>query len=488
MTLEKNPNVYIARPIENFLMKVVRNIREMLRPSDVRFWIFLFFAGRLAGITQAPLEAGHSWRQSLTAMIARNFLQIDPNILYPRIDMAGDATGIIGAEFPLFNYLIYFFAVGFGYEHWYGRLINLVVSSLGVYCFHGLVAAFFTKRTALAASVILLGSIWFSFSRKIMPDTFSVSLVLMGLYAGYRYLQSGNLLAIAGYTLLVAAGTLCKIPAAALVAVIGVLPFIPEVSRGRKALLIGATLIAGVITAWWYFYWIPDLIDRFGYRLYFPKGLREGVTEILPLLPEYFKKFYFSGLYSYIGFAAAVAGVVFLFASRRGIQAAALLLVTGVFIAFTAKTGAVFPTHNYYIIPFVPVLALLAALGLERLPPKMAWIAIGLILVESTANQLHDFFPKEGSLHKPGLESLMDAHVEKDALIVINGGASPQDIYFANRRGWTVDNALLNPASLDSLRSLGADYVVIDRREFDGEMEGMVLLEEREGYGVWRYE
>lgn len=455
----------------------------MLRPSDVRFWIFLFFAVRLVGITQAPLEAGHSWRQSLTAMIARNFLQIDPNILYPRIDMAGEATGIIGAEFPLFNYLIYLFAAGFGYEHWYGRVINLAVSSAGVYCFHGLAAAFFTKRTALTASVILLGSIWFSFSRKMMPDTFSVSLVLMGLYAGYRYLRGGKFIAIAGYTLLVAAGTLCKIPAAALVAVIGVLPFVPEVSRGRKAALLAATLIAGAVTAWWYFYWVPDLIDRFGYRLYFPKGLREGAAEILPFLPDYFKKFYFSGLYSYIGFAAAAAGAVFLFAGRRGIQAAGILLITGVFIAFTAKTGAVFPTHNYYIIPFVPVLALLAALGLERLPPKIAWVATGLILAESTVNQSHDFFPKENSRHKLKLESLMDAHVPPDALIVINGGASPQEIYFANRRGWSVDNAALNPASLDSLRSLGAEYVVVNRREFDGEIPGMTVLEEGE-YGV----
>lgn len=457
----------------------------MLRPGDVRFWIFLFFAGRLAGITQAPLEAGHSWRQSLTAMIARNFLQIEPNVLYPRIDMAGDASGIIGTEFPLFNYLIYLFAAGFGYEHWYGRLINLVVSSAGVYCFHGLLAAFFTKRTALSASVILLGSIWFSFSRKIMPDTFSVSLVLMGLYAGYRFLQGGKLIAIAGYTLLVAAGTLCKIPAAALVAVIGVLPFLPEVPRGRKAMLAVATLIAGAVTALWYFYWVPDLIDRFGYRLYFPKGWREGAAEILPLLPQYFKKFYFSGLYSYIGFAASIAGVVFLFTKRRGIQAAGLLLITGVFVAFTAKTGAVFPTHNYYIIPFVPVLALLAALGLEWLPPKIAWIAAGLILVESTANQVHDFFPKEGSRHKLELESLMDVHVAKDALIVINGGASPQEMYFANRRGWTLEGDAMTPSALDSLSGLGAEYVVVNRHRQVPELGAFSLLSETDDYRIY---
>ena len=50
-------------------------------------------------------------------MIARNFLEIDANIMYPRIDMAGDKTGIIGSEFPFFNYLIYLFFEIFNFSH-----------------------------------------------------------------------------------------------------------------------------------------------------------------------------------------------------------------------------------------------------------------------------------------------------------------------------------------------------------------------------------
>ena len=67
----------------------------------------MFFILRMYGITNAPLEVGHNWRQSLTNMIARNFIQIDNNILYPRIDVDGNKSGIMATEFPLFNYLIY---------------------------------------------------------------------------------------------------------------------------------------------------------------------------------------------------------------------------------------------------------------------------------------------------------------------------------------------------------------------------------------------
>src|SRR4051812_1758490 len=89
--------------------------------SDIRFWLIFFFVIRLVGITNAPLEVAHNWRQTFTCMVARNFLENDPNILYPTIDMAGNKTGIVGAEFPLFNYLIYLISGIFGYTHWYGR-------------------------------------------------------------------------------------------------------------------------------------------------------------------------------------------------------------------------------------------------------------------------------------------------------------------------------------------------------------------------------
>src|SRR6187399_1038601 len=110
--------------------------------SDIRFWILIFFIIRMIGITNPPLEISHNWRQSLTNMIARNFSESESNLLYPKIDMAGNMTGIIGSEFPFFNYLIYLTSCVFGYSHWYGRIINLIVSSFGVYTFYLIVKNF----------------------------------------------------------------------------------------------------------------------------------------------------------------------------------------------------------------------------------------------------------------------------------------------------------------------------------------------------------
>ncbi len=285
--------------------------------TDIRFWILFFFILRLVGITNAPLEIGHNWRQALTSMIARNFLEVNPNLLYPRIDMAGNQTGIIGSEFPFYNYLIYLVSSVFQYAHWYGRLINLVVSSFGIYFFYLLAVKISDKKVAFNATIVLLSSIWFAFSRKIMPDTFSVSLVIIGLYYGYLYLTSGSNLKLFLFFLFCTLGMLCKIPALSLVSVIAILVIMKEVPAIRKLKVMIISAISLVIVGLWYFYWVPRLLDEFHYQLYFPKGLVEGFKEILPFMPGFFEKFYFGSLESYIAFVFFVVGVFFIIKSKN---------------------------------------------------------------------------------------------------------------------------------------------------------------------------
>ena len=150
--------------------------------KDIRFWIFLFFIARLYGIWFPPIDISHNWRQTTVTMVARNFLEIDPNPFYPRLDISGELTGITGMEFPLLNYLCYLLSLVFGYQHWYGRLIVLVISSFGLFYFYKLVKSYFEEKVAFNASIVLLFSIWFTYSRKIMPDTFSLSLILFALW------------------------------------------------------------------------------------------------------------------------------------------------------------------------------------------------------------------------------------------------------------------------------------------------------------------
>ena len=190
--------VYLQNCIYNTI-RLNKTLTNIL--SDFRFWIILFFLIRLIGI--------------------------DNNILYPRLDISGDKTGISGMEFPLLNYLIYLLSEVFGYQHWYGRLINLIFSSLGLWYFFMLVKKHFSPKTAFNASLILMFSIWFTYSRKIMPDTFSMSLILASIYYGTNYFHSNSksTLNLCLYFSLTTLGMLSKLPSAYLLALFVLLVF-----------------------------------------------------------------------------------------------------------------------------------------------------------------------------------------------------------------------------------------------------------------------
>ncbi|MFT5725175.1 MAG: hypothetical protein ACI9JN_002298 [Bacteroidia bacterium] len=454
--------------------------------TDVRFWLLLFFVVRLIGITNPPLESGHSWRQTLTNMVARNFYETNANICYPMIDVAGEKSGVMTSEFPLYNYLIFLVSKVFGFTHWHGRWISLMVSTFGLYCYYQLLAKLINPKLALTATLITLSSLWFAYSRKIMPDTFSVSLVFIGLYFVYLYLKEGSLKHLIFYFIFATLGVLSKIPALSLLAVLIVLPWLSTVVWRRKVNVIVCSVIGFSVVCLWYFYWVPYIFDTYHYQLYFPKTFTEGAREVFTVLPQLFEKFYFSSLNSFVAFGCFVLGILFLVRKRNRSLQLALVAISTVFGLFILKTGAVFPTHSYYVIPFAPIMALIAAYFIQTLPKKLGLIILGLIVIEGVANQQHDFFLRDTQVYKLELESTIDPIIPKNDLVIINGGTTPLNMYFAHRKGWASRNeSVQHVAYIDSLQQLGAQYLIIDKHQSGAhEMPYKTVLDD-DNYAVY---
>ena len=457
--------------------------------TDIRFWLIFLFVIRLIGITNAPLEIAHNWRQCLTNMVTRNFMETGVHMMHPMIDMAGAKTGIIGAEFPFFNYLVYLFSSVFDYSHWHGRLINLIVSSIGLYYFFKLLRNLFNQQVAFNSTIVLSVSIWFAFSRKIMPDTFSVALVIIGLYFAYKFLKTGYKSGLLFFFLLSTLGMLCKIPALSLFSVLAILVFIKEIDVRRKVALYVTAALSFAIVCLWYFYWVPHLLETYDYQLYFPKSFALGIEEIKPLLWQGFEKFYFVALHSYIALICVIAGIVLLIKNKQKYALMGIGIITVVFIFFIIKTGGVFPTHSYYIIPFSPVMALIAGYAISKIPLKFQYVLLGLIAIEGIANQQHDFRLKEPLLYRLELDSITKKHIPFNDLIIINGGLSPQDIYYAHRKGWSVENDdLMKPQFIDSLTNLGANYLIVNTTSFDQQFNQYETVYEDNHYSIYKLE
>ena len=456
-------------PVSSIINK--KNLLTLL--SDIRFWLLIYFIIRLFGITNPPLEIGHNWRQTLTNMITRNFYESGLDLFHPRIDMAGDKTGIVGSEFPFFNFIIYLFSVVFGYAHWYGRLINLVVSSLGTWYFYLLINKLIDRRVAFNATIILLSSIWFAYSRKIMPDTFSVSMVIIGLYFVTGYLSSGGLLKLFLFFLFFTLGGLCKIPAITVSSLLIIPIYIKHISLKRKFIVFSAAMAGFLIILLWYFYWVPHLVAEYKFQIIFPKGFIEGLNDIYQLRIKTLERFYYSSLHSFLAFACFIAGLVLIFLRRNIFLKIAVSIVTLSFFLFIIKAGSFFSNHSYYIIAYTPLMAFVSGFFISnKIKARYQWILLVLIAIEGIANQQHDFFISDSELYKLKLEEIADKHIGKNELIVINGGDSPQQIYFTNRKGWTVkDETITDTAEMDELRQSGAAYLIVNKTSFKEDLD-----------------
>ncbi len=437
--------------------------------GDIRVWIIFFFLLRLYGITNPPLETSHNWRQTTVTMVARNFLEKDNNIFYPRIDFAGEKTGITGMEFPFLNYLIYLCSLVFGYGHWYGRLINLLISSLGLYYFYLLIRKYFQGRIAFMATIFLLLSVWFTFSRKIMPDTFSMSLITIGFYYGSNYLDKvqsvRNLLLYALFTLL---GVLSKLPSGYILILYAFFLFNKEITFRAKVYFSVVTACIGTVISVFYFYWVPYLTKQYEFSHFFMgKNMSVGLTEIMGNLNDTLEKFYLEAL-GYSGFLIFILGLVFIIYKNQKKLIYLFTLATIGFLAIVLKSGLTFYAHDYYIIPFAPVMALIAAYGMEQIQnKKVIVLTLCLFTIESIARKNIDFYIKEENKAIIQLEEVMDRLGSRNDLVAINSGAVPTPMYFSHRKGWVENNEQLsNGCHIAKLKSKGLKFIIILKRAF----------------------
>lgn len=436
--------------------------------GDIRFWLGITFLHRLITITQPPLEVAHSWRQTMVNMVARNFLQVDANIFYPRIDMGGELSGITGMEFPFFNYLIYLFSSVFGYDHWYGRLINLAFSSFGILAFHDYAKKLFDRRISFMSSMVILFSIFYYYSRKAMTDTFSISLVLIGILLWWMYTERGRWYHYLLGFLTILLGVLGKLPVIITLALLW--PVLYKASSNQRFKIIAAVFIVGVLSALWYFTWVPHLKATYGLDRYF---MGDSISATASFILENFNQVSRAFYWKAVGYSGALLTLAGLFFIRDKSQAFKLTLLSGTLLMLLVlfKSGDRFYDHPYYVAPFIPIMALLAGLALNSLPKRWALFAVLVLLSEGVFSRWSDQFIKKGKEYVE-LEDRLAPCVNTNDLIAMNTIKNPTAFYFANRKGWVTGNwNLKKPEYQREIAEAGCKYIVICKVRFAKEIE-----------------
>ena len=456
--------------------------------KDIRFWIFFFFLIRMYGITFPPLEIGQNWRQTDGLMVARNFYERNANILYPTVDVAGEKTGIVGCEFPILNYLVYLVSLIFGYQHWYGRLIVLVTSSIGIFFFYKLIKKYVDESTAFNAAIIVLVSLWFSYTRKNIPDGFAVSLCIIGVYHALRYFDSGKLWFLVLFFILSILGCLSKILTASVLTIL-LLPMLDrQVLMVRKAVLSVLSFIILGAVYYWYFIWVPHLNATFGFGSHFFMGLSysEGLSAIIENWTGVSGRFAGTAL-KYIGFITFLVSLVYVIYKKLWFPLALFSIPFFAYMVMFLKTGSYVTFDTYYMITVIPAMAFMAGFGLARLKNKKYMIAILIFIsVEGIADQIYDFRIRQPYRSLDTLEAIMDSVSNRDELIAINSHGRPTEMYFAHRRGWMLDNAsVTNAAVVADIISKGCRYIVIVKQMYDDVNLEYPIVHESEYFRIY---
>jgi len=442
--------------------------------SNIKGIIILFFILRLYGITNPPLEISHNWRQTDMTMVSRNMTKDLHQILYPQVDYGGSKSQIVGMEFPLLNAFIALANRCFGYAHWYGRLINLIFSSIGMYFFYLLVSKLTNEKHAFYASFVLISTLWFAYSRKIMPDTFSASFIIAGIYYSILALERKTYRAL--YYILacifIAIGGLTKISSCILL--VFIVPFLLEktIDLKTKIILIITLTFAGILTLAWYIVWVPYLNTLSDARFFMGKSFSIASHEIIDRLGDICLRFYETAV-GFSGFILFLIGLFLLIKHKQKSLLIIFILGTLLEILFLFKTGAQFAIHTYYILPYVPIMALIAGYVLYLLPKKYATILCFILFIENGARLYGEFIIKPKYQPVEHIDRILDSlKIPRNALIATNGNVSPTVLYFSQHKGWTPSNEQLqNPDFIHSLILKSCEYIVIDKQAFSDDVE-----------------
>ncbi|MCA0234780.1 MAG: glycosyltransferase family 39 protein [Bacteroidetes bacterium] len=453
------------------------------RIQIVGILIGAFFLLGLEYITQPPLDH-HSWRQTLTITIARNFLD-NPNFFFPRMDIGGKTDGIMACEFPIFNYLLAGIFKLFGTHDWYGRLLNWSVSCAGLWFFYDIVRRCSNKRTALIALVAMMSSITFEYARKTMPDTFALSLVTMGVWFLWNYLEKQNPWHLAAGFVLATCGILSKIPFLILLTFL-IIPFFNKENEFKpKRNVVLAMSVTAACVGWWYYYWMPYLLETYGNQLIWPVSLKDGAkTVLIDRANDSWRMLMEQPFHYRIPFLLSVMGLGLLWTGASARMKWFTAAYIALFFLFTLKTGIVFPTHEYYGIPLIPLLALLFGYFFDHLnwPSTRLWVVVVLLLAfgfYTNRRQAYNSFIREQA-YVTALPAIMDRYTQPTDKIMVNTGQfNPFLMYWAHRKGWAVNADV--PGKTDWMRDFKAEglkYILLDRRVSNDPLPYELLYED----------
>ncbi len=454
------------------------SLRDIILLSVIILIAFVFRAYKL----NTPLADLHSWRQTDTAAVARNFIKFDFDLLKPRFDdLSSIASGLDNpqgyrmVEFPLYSAIFasaYKYFPGIPLEI-YGRLTTIVFSLTIIAIIYFLLLKESGRLAAVTGGLVYaIFPFFVFFSRVVLPDTMALSMTFLSILFLYLFVpRKRKTKKVLFYILSVfffALGLLIK-PTVIFFYLVILYLFVKKYGHQvlKKLQFYLFFIISAAPFLWWRYYITS-----------YPEGI-PAVDTLITLVntyqgkqniffkPAFFRWVFFERINNII--LGGYLGLFFILGllSKAKNQFLFTILISSLAYLFVFQGGNV--QHEYYQILILPALAMFIGLGVNHLyinykqfrtPLFISFTIFSIFLFSFFFSfyRVRDYYNYSSDLLSIA-KIIKDLTREKDKIITDTSGDTTL-LYLSQRRG-----APATYRSLPELRSIGYTYFVTLNRE-----------------------
>ena len=317
---------------------------------------------------RTDIQGIHAWRQSSTMWNVRNFARHDANIFNPRQSHhPGGGSNIVRLEFPVMQWCIGMAQRVFGERIELVRGILFGIGAVTLFGMFFLVHRITGSYLTGAATAILMqyAPLFYHYTINPLPDVLALCLATWYLYhiVTHRKLGTARNLQYAGACLLGA--TAVKLPYL-MFSIVSIYFFLSDLLLRRvplsRLIRYGALQLIWIVPALvWYAWvsrdWAPSavLYGVFETGLFTEENERIWLYHRETLIPYMLTQ-------PYVWLPICV-GVIPLLMQAQLRWVLSLIAITALY--FTLEINAISHIHDYYMLPFLPWLYLVAAFGMH---------------------------------------------------------------------------------------------------------------------------
>ncbi len=418
--------------------------------------LVLALVARLKGITN-PLLDDQGWRQADTASMSFHMLghlTDIPYVFLPQLNYDGVTPQNVELEFPFLPYLLAWTWTLFGWADIWGRLWSVALSLVTVGGVYYLGREMFTERVGfLAAAIYAFIPLSIYYGRVVMPEPMAQAWSIWALAMIWKWRNSPEVSGVWKIGLLMAGAILAKLPQLMLFPVALLLGFYPW-NKKRVGQLIRFSLIV-LIPSLVYYLWVHFNVSP---SSQFVSGIMVGnMTDSSNLNWSLLERNIKQGFTGSILLLSAV-GLIRLILSQASARIA-LLTWGGIGVLYVVVVCVRIPL-DYYLVPLLPIAALLSAYALDWIDYIPGTVFVMLILILINRDSYAYLSPK----YQWNEDYLIQAKWIKDntpaSSILVLSDPPPMTFYYANRVGFrliTIDDEAVPSVVLSKFP---ADFLV----------------------------